>query len=143
MKPSKFRPVAIVCGVAAILALAPTWFTFQVLADQKTYSASGFGLTGIVPGQDHSPSGAIGVLMVFLYVVAAIALLVIPPDDKAALVLAAAGLIATGVLLVDHESTKVSGVSLSWPPFVAAAIWLVAVVACRRAQPVSTTPRRP
>ncbi|MDX6280569.1 MAG: hypothetical protein QOH03_1640, partial [Kribbellaceae bacterium] len=97
MKQSPFRLASIACGIAAILVLAPTWFTFDGSPGHEAYNASGFGLTGVVPGQDHSPTGGVGVLMVLVCVAAAIAMLVIPPDDKAAMVLAVAGLIATGV----------------------------------------------
>ncbi|NEA35307.1 hypothetical protein [Streptomyces sp. SID13031] len=142
MKHSLFRPASIACGIAAILVLAPTWFTFGGEPGLPAFSSSGFGLTGVVPGQDHSPTGAVGVLMVLVCVVAAIALLTIPPDDKAALVLAGAGLIATGILLADR-GPRMSGVSPTWAPFVAAAIWLVAVFVCRTAHDRSKTPRKP
>ncbi|GAA0923407.1 hypothetical protein GCM10009554_01530 [Kribbella koreensis] len=141
MKQSPFRLASVACGIAALLVLAPTWFTFHGSPGHEAYKASGFGLTGVIPGQDHSPTGGAGVLMVFLCVVAAIALLVIPPDDKAAMVLAVAGLIATGVILADR-GPKMVGVSATWAPYVAAAVWLVAVVVCRRAQPPSKKPRR-
>jgi hypothetical protein len=142
MKQSLYRRTAITCGIAALLVLAPTWFTFGGAPDQKAYNASGFGLTGVIPGQNHSPTGGVGVLMVFVCVVAGIALLVIPPDDKAAMVLAGAGLIATAVILADR-GPRMTGVSATWAPYAAAAIWLVAVVVCRRAQPPSQKLRRP
>ncbi|MEV6414565.1 hypothetical protein [Kribbella sp. NPDC051718] len=141
MKPTKFRPVAVVCGIAALLVLAPAWFTFDGSPGHEAYKASGFGLTGVIPGQDHSPTGGVGVLMVLVCVVAAIAMLVIPPDDKAAMVLAVGGLIATGVILADR-GPRMTGVSATWAPYAEAAIWLVAVVVCRRAQPPSTRLRR-
>jgi hypothetical protein len=140
MKPSLLRPVSIACGAAALLLLAPNWFTFDGEPDHPAYSATGFGLTGVIPGQDHSPTGAVGVLMVLVCVVAALALLAIPPDDKATLVLAGAGLIATGVLLADR-GPRMSGVSPTWAPFVAAAVWLAAVVVCRTAQNRNKAPR--
>jgi hypothetical protein len=142
MKQSLYRPAAIACGILELLVLAPTWFTFHGSPGHDAYKATGFGLTGVIPGQDHSPTGGAGVLMVLVGVVAAIALLVIPTDDKAAMVLAVAGLIATGVILADR-SPRMAGVSATWAPYVAAAVWLVAVVVCRRAQPPKQTPRRP
>ncbi|MFI5713158.1 hypothetical protein [Kribbella sp. NPDC051620] len=142
MKHSQFRPASIICGIAAILVLAPTWFTFAGSPGHDAYHASGFGLTGVIPGQDHSPTGAVGVLMVLVTVVAALALLAIPPDDKATFVLAVAGLIATGVILADR-GPRMIGVSATWAPYAAAAIWLVAVVVCRTAGTRAQTPRRP
>jgi hypothetical protein len=141
MKNSLYRPAAIACGIVELLVLAPTWFTFGGAPGQQAYNASGFGLTGIIPGQDHSPTGGVGVLMVLVGVVAALALLVIPTDDKATMVLAGAGLIATGVILADR-GPRMTGVSATWAPYVAAAVWLVAVVVCRRAQPPSKKVRR-
>src|SRR4051812_21651324 len=132
MNNSLYRPAAVACGIVELLVLAPAWFTFGGSADQAAYKATGFGLTGVIPGQDHSPTGGAGVLMVLVGVVAAIALLVIPTDDKAAMVLAVAGLIATGVILADR-SPRMTGVSATWAPYVAAAVWLIAVVVCRRA----------
>jgi hypothetical protein len=142
MKQSPFRLASIACGIAAILVLLPTWFTYDGSPGHEAYKASGFGLTGVIPGQDHSPTGAVGVLMVLVTVVAAIAMLAIPPDDKAAMVLAVAGLIATGVILADR-GPKMTDVSATWAPYATAAIWLIAVVVCRRAQPPSTKLRRP
>jgi hypothetical protein len=141
MKHTLFRPASIACGIAAILVLAPTWFTFGGTPDSRAFTSTGFGLTGVIPGQDHSPTGAVGVLMVLVCVVAAIALLAIPPDDKATLVLAVAGLIATGVILADR-GPRMTGVSPTWAPMVAAAIWFVAVVVCRTAQTRNKTPQQ-
>lgn len=142
MKHSLYRPAAIACGILLLLVLAPTWFTFGGSPGHEAYKASGFGLTGVIPGQDHSPTGGVGVLMVLVCVVAAIALLVIPTDDKAAMVLAVGGLIATGVILADR-GPRMTGVAATWAPYAAAAIWLVAVVICRQAQPPSKKLRRP
>lgn len=142
MKHTLFRPVAIGCGVAAILVLAPAWFSFDGTPDREAFTSSGFGMSGVVPGQDYSPAGSTGVLMVLVYLVAAIALLTIPPDDKAAQVMAGAGVVATGIVLAG-QFPLTAGYSVTWAAFLALAVWLVAFIVCRTAHNRTKTPRRP
>ncbi|MEV8378147.1 hypothetical protein AB0P21_35745 [Kribbella sp. NPDC056861] len=140
MRSIPFRPAAIACAVVAIVLLAPTWFVFDGTPEREAFTASGFGMSGVVPGQDHSPMGAHGVLLLMVYLVAAITVLTLPVSDKATLVMAGAGLIATAILLVDRPR-GMAGVSLSWAPFAAVVCWLVTVAVVRAAQPHSRTPR--
>jgi hypothetical protein len=124
----QYRLMGFATGLALLVALAPTWFVRDRDTNRIFDLYSGTSLFGFAPDKD-APLGALGVVLVLVYVALALSLLVAPAESTYGLVAAIAGLAVTLVIVVAGKALSDYG-DMSWTgaPFIALGIWVVAVL---------------
>jgi hypothetical protein len=127
-KGHQYRLMGFATGLALLVALAPTWFVRDRDTNRIFDLYSGTSLFGFAPDKD-APLGALGVVLVLVYVALALSLLVAPAESAYGLVAGIAGLVVTLVIVLAGKALADYG-DMSWTgaPFIALGIWAVAVL---------------
>ena len=128
LKRVQFRLMGFAIGLSLLVLLAPTWLITRTESGRSGRIYSGMSLLGLTPGAD-SPMGALGTFLVLVYLLLALALLVVPAETPYALVAGIGGLVATFVIVVNQpEARGTQVIDWSGAPAVALGIWLLAIV---------------
>ncbi|MEV0797451.1 hypothetical protein AB0I34_07170 [Kribbella sp. NPDC050281] len=127
LKRLQFRLMGFAIGLALLVTLAPTWLTTHGESSRSTIRIySGISLFGLTPGAD-SPMGALGTVLFLLFLLLALALLLVPPETLVALIAGTAGLVATFVILVNQPESATREADWTGAPAVALGLWMLAV----------------
>jgi hypothetical protein len=124
LKRLQFRLMGFAVGLALLVTLAPTWLTTRTeYARSSSRNYSGMSLFGFTPGSD-SPMGALGTVLVIVYLLLALSLLAVPAELAYTLGAGIAGLMATFVIVVNQPERA----AWTGAPAVALGLWMLAII---------------
>lgn len=124
----QFRLMGFGIGLALLVTLAPTWLTTRSGLRDELRLYSGISLLGLTPGT-KSPMEALGTVLFLAYVVLALGLLLARPESGAPVLIGAAGLVVTIVVIANQpEGTIRRSVDWTGAPAVALGLWVLAVI---------------